>query len=131
QEDRFIPHHYDRHTVVYTGTHDNETTAGWFQNLTESERAFMNAYAPGAAGDPAWTLIRLAWASVADLAVAPLQDVLRLGNEARMNMPGTSEGNWCWRLDPSLLTDDLLDDLARITETYQRDAEEGVATATS
>jgi 4-alpha-glucanotransferase len=122
QEDRFIPHHYDHHTVVYTGTHDNETTVGWFANLKPAEREFLDQYSPGAAVEPAWSLIRLAWASVADLAVAPLQDVLRLGNEARMNMPGTTEGNWRWRLDPSLLTDDLLDRLAEMTVVYQRNS---------
>jgi 4-alpha-glucanotransferase len=76
-------------------------------------------------------LIRLAWASVADLAVSPLQDVLRLGNEARMNMPGTADNNWRWRLDPSLLADDLLDRLAEMTKIYQRDAKEEAVTATS
>jgi 4-alpha-glucanotransferase len=131
QEDRFIPHHYDHHTVVYTGTHDNETTVGWFANLKTAEREFLDSYSPGAAGDPPWSLIRLAWASVADLAVAPLQDVLRLGNEARMNMPGTSEGNWRWRLDPTLLTDELLDRLAEMTVIYQRDAKVGAKTPTS
>jgi len=131
QEERFIPHHYEHHTVVYTGTHDNETTVGWYENLSDHERRFLESYAPGAAADPAWALIRLAWASVADLAVAPLQDVLRLGNEARMNMPGTAEGNWRWRLDPALLTNDLLDELATLTETYQRDAKAESTTATS
>lgn len=131
QEERFIPHHYERHTVVYTGTHDNETTEGWFDNLSPREHEFFAAYAPGAEVDPAWTLIRLAWASVADLAVTPLQDVLRLGNEARMNLPGTAEGNWRWRLDPALLNEELLDQLAELTTVYQRHAKEGAATATS
>jgi 4-alpha-glucanotransferase len=121
QEDRFFPHHYDRHTVVYTGTHDNETTVGWFKHLSNRETAFFDRYAPGASADPAWALIRLAWESVADLAVTPLQDVLRLGNEARMNLPGRTEGNWRWRLDPALLDDATLDQLAELTTVYQRD----------
>jgi len=120
QEERFFPHYYEHHTVVYTGTHDNETTVGWFENLKAEEQALLDDYAPGAAADPAWGLIRLGWASVADLAVAPLQDVLRLGNSARMNLPGRTEGNWRWRLDPALLTDELLDRLAAMTETYHR-----------
>jgi 4-alpha-glucanotransferase len=120
QEERFIPHHYVPHTIVYTGTHDNETTVGWYGNLNSKEQRLLDAYAPGAGSDPAWGLIRLAWASVADLAIAPLQDVLRLGNEARMNLPGKTGGNWRWRLDPALLTDDLLDSLAELTEIYQR-----------
>jgi 4-alpha-glucanotransferase len=128
QEDRFFPHRFDRHTVVYTGTHDNETTVGWFENLSGKERAFFERYAPGASSDPARTLIRLAWASVADLAVAPLQDVLRLGNDARMNLPGTAEGNWRWRVDPALLKRELFDQLGEMTTVYQRAAE---TTATS
>jgi 4-alpha-glucanotransferase len=120
QEDRFFPHRYDHHTVVYTGTHDNETTVGWFQNLSQREHEFFDQYAPGAMQDPAWTLIRLAWASVADLAVTPLQDVLRLGNEARMNLPGTAEGNWRWRVEPDLVRNDLLVKLADLTTIYQR-----------
>jgi len=120
QEDRFLPHNYDQHTVVYTGTHDNETTAGWFAHLNPAERQFLSHYAPGAEADPAWGLIRLAWASAADLAIAPLQDVLRLGNEARMNLPGTAEGNWRWRVDPALITPEVIHRLADFTEIYQR-----------
>jgi 4-alpha-glucanotransferase len=106
--------------VVYTGTHDNETTAGWFEHLSQQERGFLNAYAPGAAADPAWGLMRLAWSSVADLAIAPLQDVLRLGNEARMNLPGTAEGNWRWRVEAGKMTEELLGRLAEMTAVYQR-----------
>jgi len=120
QEDRFFPHRFDHHTVVYTGTHDNETTVGWFENLSAKERAFFDRYAPGASSDPGWALIRLAWASVADLAVAPLQDVLHLGNEARMNLPGAAEGNWRWRADPALLKNELFERLGELTTIYQR-----------
>jgi 4-alpha-glucanotransferase len=120
QEDRFFPHRYDHRTVVYTGTHDNETTAGWFKNLSDRERHFFDRYAPAASADPAWELIRLAWASGADLAITPLQDVLRLGNEARMNLPGRAEGNWRWRVDPRLITGDVLTQLADLTDVYQR-----------
>jgi 4-alpha-glucanotransferase len=121
-EDRFVPHNYVHHTVVYTGTHDNETTVGWYENLKPEERETLLRYAPWAKADPAWAMIRLAWASVADLAIVPLQDILRLGNEARMNMPGKTEGNWRWRVDPRRLKPDLLNDLADITEIYQRAA---------
>jgi 4-alpha-glucanotransferase len=120
QEDRFFPHNYSQRTVVYTGTHDNETTAGWFKNLSPKEQRFYDTYSPGAAADPAWGLIRLAWSSVADLAIAPLQDVLRLGNEARMNMPGTTNGNWRWRAKPGQLSEDLIAELAELTAVYQR-----------
>jgi 4-alpha-glucanotransferase len=121
QEDRFFPHHFDQHTIVYTGTHDNETTVGWFQNLTQQERSLFERYAPGAVADPAWALIRLAWASVASLAVTPLQDVLRLENTARMNHPGTIQSNWRWRAAPTQITEHLLSQLADLTTVYQRD----------
>lgn len=120
QEDRFFPHHFDRHTVVYTGTHDNETTCGWFAGLSSRERDLLARYAPGAEADPAWGLIRLAWASVAHLAIAPLQDLLSLGSEARMNLPGRAEGNWRWRVDPALLTPAPFERLADLTAIDQR-----------
>jgi 4-alpha-glucanotransferase len=96
-EDRFLPHVFDRNLVVYTGTHDNDTTRGWYENLTREERARYSQYTPEAKTDPVWALTRLAWASVADLAVVPLQDLLDLGSEARINTPGTMAGNWRWR----------------------------------
>jgi 4-alpha-glucanotransferase len=119
-ERRFLPHNLPRNVVVYTGTHDNDTTFGWYAGLTESERAYFLRYAPGADRDPAWRLMRLAWASVADCAIAPLQDVLRLGQPARMNRPGTTGGNWRWRFREADLTSELLDRLAELTETYER-----------
>src|SRR5262249_57810009 len=82
-EDRLLPHNYERNTVVYTGTHDNNTTRGWFARLSRQEAAFLRRYAPYAETDVAWELIRLAWDSVADPAVAPLQDVLSPRPEAR------------------------------------------------
>ena len=120
QEDRFFPHSFHSPTVVYTGTHDNETTVGWYAGLTAKEKQYFDAYAPGAARDPAWALVRLAWASIAELAITPLQDVLRLGNEARMNLPGTTGGNWRWRASLALLTDEPFERLAELTEVYQR-----------
>jgi 4-alpha-glucanotransferase len=119
-EDRFRPHNFERHTVAYTGTHDNDCTLGWYALLTDAERTFLHRYAGSAGTDPAWDLIRLAWASVADLAIAPLQDVLDLGSEARMNYPGQPAGNWDWRFQSHMLTDQRLDRLAELTETYDR-----------
>lgn len=119
-EDRFLPHAFDHNTVAYTGTHDNDTTRGWYDSLTPDERAGYLRYAPEADRDPVWALMRLAWMSVADLAVAPVQDVLDLGTEARMNVPGVADGNWVWRLEPGMLTDDHLDRLAEVTVTYGR-----------
>ena len=120
QEDRFLPHNYEQNTVVYTGTHDNDTAVGWFATLTAVEQKFLNGYLPGAELDPAAALVRIAWASVGDLAIAPLQDVLGLGPEARMNMPGTAVGNWRWRLRAELLTDDVIAGLRELTKVYQR-----------
>jgi 4-alpha-glucanotransferase len=119
-EHRFLPHNYDRNTVVYTGTHDNDTTVGWFRTLQEHERHYLRRYAPQAEQDGAWGLIRLAWASVADYALMPLQDMLNLGPEARMNMPGRPAGNWGWRFTPEMLRDDLLGRLADLTDVYWR-----------
>jgi 4-alpha-glucanotransferase len=119
-EDRFLPHNYERNTVVYTGTHDNDTTRGWFARLSTREAAFLRRYAPYAETDVAWELIRLAWGSVADTAVAPLQDVLSLGTEARMNLPGRPSGNWGWRFTAGMLTDAVLGRLADLTEVYSR-----------
>ena len=123
-EERFLPHHYERNTVVYTGTHDNDTTRGWFASATAAERAFMRRYL-GRDCTPetiSWEMLRLAWASVADLAVAPLQDVLNLGSEARMNLPGQPAGWWRWRFAEAQLTGAVLDRLGDLTEVYQRAA---------
>lgn len=120
-EDRFLPHAYEsRNTVVYTGTHDNDTTRGWYSGITENERNFVRRYLARDGSDIAWDLIRLAWASVADYAVAPLQDVLNLGREARMNTPGTPAGNWSWRLLDNQLTRATLDRLGDLTALYAR-----------
>jgi 4-alpha-glucanotransferase len=120
REDRFLPHRYPRSTVVYTGTHDNETTAGWYENLTDAEHAFFRRYAPPTKEPPNRQMIRLAWASVADLAIAPLQDILGLGNEARMNLPGRPSGNWGWRAAPGAVEAGPWDWLTEVTEVYQR-----------
>ncbi len=119
-ESRFLPHNYENHTVVYTGTHDNDTTWGWYESRTELERHVFRRYVARDGSDTAWDLMRLAWASVADWAVAPLQDVLDLGTEARMNFPGKPSGNWDWRFTPGMLTDEVLHRLAEMTDTYGR-----------
>ncbi|MDD8017845.1 MAG: 4-alpha-glucanotransferase [Bacteroidota bacterium] len=93
----FLPHNYISNTVVYTGTHDNDTTIGWFKSATEREREFVKKYVATDGKEIHWDLIRLASQSVADMAVFPLQDILGLGTEARMNMPGQALGNWGWR----------------------------------
>lgn len=117
---RFLPHHYEKHTVVYTGTHDNDTTAGWYAGLPEKEKKFLLDYAPQVAANPAGELVRMAWSSAADLAIAPLQDILGLGNEARMNVPGIADGNWSWRVTEKQLSKSVFERLGEWTWLYDR-----------
>jgi 4-alpha-glucanotransferase len=109
--------------VVYTGTHDNDTIVAWWAQRRAAERRRVLDEL-GRAGidedEPHWALIRLAFSSRARVAVVPVQDVLGLGNEGRMNRPGTSKGNWSWRLEPGALTDELADRLRRATEAAGR-----------
>ena len=114
------PHNYVSNCIAYTGTHDNDTSVGWWKSLERDKRREIERYAPGAPRDIAWTLMRLAWASVASIAVAPMQDVLRLGNKARMNLPGTGTGNWRWRMAPASLNGRWTEALGELTETYGR-----------
>lgn len=97
QDNPFLPHRYQPNSVVYTGTHDNDTTLGWYESATERERAFLAKYCGGPVSQMPLELMRLASSSVADLAIFPFQDVLALGTEGRMNLPGTALGNWEWR----------------------------------
>jgi 4-alpha-glucanotransferase len=121
-EDRFLPHNYEPNSVVYTGTHDNDTTRGWYATITEAERHFVRRYLGRDGADVAWDLLRLAWSSVADWALAPLQDVLDLGSEARMNFPGRPAGNWGWRYTREQLTEAVLGRLEDLTRLYGRHA---------
>ena len=95
--DRFLPHNHEPDTVVYTGTHDNDTTVGWWATATDAERHLARAYLATDGHDMPWTLIRAAMASVADTAVHPMQDVLALPSDCRMNYPGQESGWWRWR----------------------------------
>jgi 4-alpha-glucanotransferase len=119
-EERFLPHRFEPNVIVYTGTHDNDTTQGWYAKLTAEERRHFSRYAPGAELAPAEALIRLAWASVADCALVPYQDVLALGDEARLNQPGTTAGNWRWRVGD--LPAGRLELLFELSEVYQRNS---------
>ena len=111
------PENHPQQAVVYTGTHDNDTALGWWESLTEKQRA-ATGLDPA---DPAWSLIAQAWHSRAALAITPLQDVLRLGNAARMNLPGSEGGtNWQWRYDAKKLTDELARELRALTRRVKR-----------
>jgi 4-alpha-glucanotransferase len=116
----FLPHNYHPNFVVYTGTHDNDTTRGWWEKVDGAAATYMRRYTRSDGSDVVWDLIRLAMASVADLAVAPLQDVLDLGSEARMNTPAVLGGNWAWRFLPGQLTQAHADRLRELAETYGR-----------
>jgi 4-alpha-glucanotransferase len=119
----YLPRNYAPNTVVYTGTHDNPTTRGWYEDLPDAERRNLWRYLQRAAGtgeEAAPALLRLAWSSVAALAIAPLQDVLNLGKEARMNQPGSAEGNWRWRVTDEMLSAPVLESLRDLTETSAR-----------
>ena len=93
----YLPHNYDANTVVYGGTHDNNTSIGWWADASEAERTHARDYLCADGQDIAWDLIRAACASVADTAIHPMQDVLGLGADCRMNLPGKGEGYWQWR----------------------------------
>lgn len=100
-----LPHCYEPRTVVYTGTHDNDTARGWFAHATPEERQLATTYLGiDADGDIEWSLIRAAFTSIAQLAIVPVQDILGLGSEARMNRPGDGDANWSWRYLPGALT---------------------------
>jgi 4-alpha-glucanotransferase len=95
----FLPHNFNgRDWIAYTGTHDNDTALGWYANTDEAVRDRFRMYTGRDGGDPAWSLLREAWASTAATAVAPMQDFMKLGSAARMNTPGVAAGNWGWRL---------------------------------
>ncbi len=117
----YLPHKYVPNTVVYTGTHDNPTTRGWYEELSDNEQQNVWSYlgrSAGAASEVTPALMHLAWESVAALAIAPLQDLLNLGTEARMNAPGRAEGNWRWRCTeemPSTSAFEWLRDLTKLS----------------
>jgi len=116
----YLPHRLCADCVVYTGTHDNNTTMGWWASAPEHERHALEAYVGPNPDGVNWALIRLAQASVANLSVIPLQDVLGLGSEARLNTPSVPGGNYLWRYREGALTRELSDRLARLAEVTDR-----------
>ncbi len=117
----YLPHRYEKNCVVYTGTHDNDTTIGWYNGLCPAERAFLDAYLGGVNEECVhWQLIRLAMGSVADVCIIPMQDILGLPSSARMNRPQTSQGNWQWRLLPGQFDDGIARKLAHMTRLFGR-----------
>jgi 4-alpha-glucanotransferase len=117
---RHLPHNHTPRSVVYTGTHDNDTAIGWLRTAPAAERARARRYLDCPRGPIAWPLIRAALASVADTAIMPLQDVLELGSAARMNHPGQRDGNWTWRFTWRQLSERRLAKLCDLTALYGR-----------
>jgi 4-alpha-glucanotransferase len=119
----YLPHNFARNCVVYTGTHDNDTVRGWWNNTTESQRRFASSYLGVGPDDVHWAMIRAACNSVANMAVFPLQDVLGLDSHHRMNRPGTLGGsNWAWRFDRNMLGREPGHVLGRMTAASGRGA---------
>jgi 4-alpha-glucanotransferase len=118
----YLPFNVDRNCVIYTGTHDNNTTIGWFEeNANDYEKTRLYQYLGGRSEwGVAWDLIRLAYSSVANQAIVPLQDVFSLGSDARMNTPGLAEGNWSWRYRGEALTDEYSDRLRDFVSLFGR-----------
>ena len=116
----FLPHNFPSHCIAYTGTHDNDTARGWFDTAPESEREFALKYLNADADHFVWEMIRSVWSSVAVYALAPMQDVLALGGEARMNYPSRLGGNWEWRMSETDMNEELARRLKELNELYLR-----------
>jgi len=119
----YLPGNFVPNSVVYTGTHDNATTREWYEDLPDDQRRNLWSYlkrTPGESSEVAAVLLGLAWSSVAALAIAPLQDLLNLGREARMNVPGRPDGNWSWRVSENMLSDAAFQLLRELTEGSKR-----------
>jgi len=119
-----VPHNYIRHCFAYTGTHDNDTSAGWYNSLSPANRRQVQQYAPNPLWNtaPAWAMIRILWASHAGQVIVPLQDLLNLGSASRMNTPGTHEKNWQWRCLDFAECREPMARLASLTDLYERRA---------
>jgi 4-alpha-glucanotransferase len=115
-----LPIYHVRNSIVYTGTHDNDTTVGWYQKASEREKDMFRRYTASDGSFCHYHMMRAAYASVADLAIVPIQDVLGLGSEARVNVPGVVDGNWRFKLIPGQLNDESAWRLRELAETFGR-----------
>jgi 4-alpha-glucanotransferase len=130
EDNPYLPHNFVHNTAVYTGTHDNATTRQWYEELPDYQRQNFWSYlkrAPGTPADAAPELMQLAWSSPAALAIAPLQDLLNLGSEARMNVPGRADGNWRWRVREDMLTTQAFQWLQDLTDSSRRSVNLGTS----
>jgi len=117
---RDLPHNYTNDSVAYTGTHDNDTSRGWYKNVPRNIRHHLRKYLSSNGREVHWDMLHAVWSSVADTAIAPAQDILGLGSEARMNTPATVDGNWKWQLTDGQLNDELAERLREMTELFGR-----------
>jgi 4-alpha-glucanotransferase len=119
-ENPYLPFQHPQNSVVYTGTHDNDTTLGWYESLTEGSKAYVQEFL-GYPDEPMpWALVRATLASRARLAMVPMQDLLELNGDHRMNLPGTAEGNWSWRFEWSVVKPGLAARVKRMVALYGR-----------
>jgi len=120
----YLPHNFtDKNSVVYTGTHDNDTSLSWYETASEYEKDHFRKYLNADGSDVAWNLIRLAMGSIADYAIFPLQDIMSLGNETRMNTPGASENNWQFRFTDEMLKEQYADGLRYLSKVFERNCD--------
>ncbi|HVN56643.1 MAG TPA: 4-alpha-glucanotransferase [Anaerolineaceae bacterium] len=119
-DDPFLPHNYPANCVAYTGTHDNDTSLGWYQTAPESERDLCRRYLARSGDDLSWDFIRAVWGSVAIISMAPMQDLLSLESEARMNFPGRPSGNWRWRMPANAFNESVANRLKEMNFLYGR-----------
>lgn len=120
EENDFRPHNYIKNSVVYTGTHDNDTLLGWLSTATKEDKQFALDYLKGTEKSLVWDFIQSAWASTSVLAMTTMQDIVEEGAESRMNMPGTAEGNWSWRFTWDDLGEGSIEKLKKLTKVYGR-----------
>jgi 4-alpha-glucanotransferase len=120
-DDPFLPHNYPQNCVVYTGTHDNDTALGWYKRVADSETHFFRQYVDRDGSNVSWDMIHAVWGSVANFALAPLQDFLSLDNSARMNYPGNPSGNWTWRMPVTAMSEELSSRIKTLNHLYSRD----------
>ncbi len=116
----FLPHNFPENCTAYTATHDNETTKGWYLNMDEDKKSMIRDYLNSTGENIGWDLIQKLWSSKAAAAIVPIQDLLGLENEARMNTPGTTEGNWEWRMRQDALTEDIKCKIIEMNTKYGR-----------
>lgn len=119
-DSEYLPHKYISNTVVYTGTHDNDTIKSWYESLSIEEREFCNDYSGMKCADDNWEFIKMTFASVSDTAILQAQDILNIAGEGRINMPSTLGVNWKWRLKKNSLSNALAERLKKLTQTYRR-----------